>query len=168
MFQGDLSRVTFKQQTINDFAAENLAVFDLLLICDIMHHIPWELHKEILMDAGKTLKPGGYLYIVVPNYGSFWEGHYGIFWIPYLPKFLAKIYVRLWSKKPYALSEYQLVNQVTLEIYIINLPLKVHGWGNELFIQKVQNLSISGGTLGSAKKILRIIFLLAPICWSQL
>lgn len=61
MFQGDKSHVTFKQQTIKDFASENAASFDLLITCDIMHHIPWELHKEILTDAGKTLKPGGYL-----------------------------------------------------------------------------------------------------------
>lgn len=61
LYQGDPSRVTFKQQTIKDFATENLASFDLLVICDIMHHIPWELHKEILRDAGKVLKPGGYL-----------------------------------------------------------------------------------------------------------
>jgi 2-polyprenyl-3-methyl-5-hydroxy-6-metoxy-1,4-benzoquinol methylase len=61
LFQGDSSRVTFKQQTIKDFAPENLASFDMLVIADIMHHIPWELHKEILADAGKVLKPGGYL-----------------------------------------------------------------------------------------------------------
>ncbi len=61
MFQGDFSRVTFKQQAIHDFAAENPSFFDLLLVCDILHHIPWELHKDILINAGKTLKPGGYL-----------------------------------------------------------------------------------------------------------
>ncbi len=61
MFTGDSSRVTFKQQAINDFAVEHSGVFDLLLVCDIMHHIPWELHREILMDAKKTLKPGSYL-----------------------------------------------------------------------------------------------------------
>jgi 2-polyprenyl-3-methyl-5-hydroxy-6-metoxy-1,4-benzoquinol methylase len=61
MFQGDRKRVVFKQQTIKDFAAENIASFDLLVINDVMHHIPWELHKEILTDAAITLKPGGHL-----------------------------------------------------------------------------------------------------------
>jgi len=61
LFQGDHSRVIFKQQAIRDFAAENEAKFDLLLILDTLHHIPWELHREILLDAKKTLKPGGYL-----------------------------------------------------------------------------------------------------------
>lgn len=61
MFQGDSSRVIFKQQNIKNFASENLASFDFLVISDVMHHIPWEHHKEILMDARKALKPGGYL-----------------------------------------------------------------------------------------------------------
>ena len=61
MFQGDQKRVTFKQQTIKEFAVENIASIDLLVINDVMHHIPWELHKEILTDASKALKPGGYL-----------------------------------------------------------------------------------------------------------
>ena len=61
MFQGDLSRVTFKQETIQNFAEYNATSFDLLVICDVMHHIPREQHEEILMDAGKTLQPGGYL-----------------------------------------------------------------------------------------------------------
>ncbi|MEK9146997.1 MAG: class I SAM-dependent methyltransferase [Patescibacteria group bacterium] len=154
-----LKRSGFSQKVVKNAEGESLPykdnTFDVVASLYTLEHV--RDVKKVLSESTRVLKPGGYLYIVVPNYGSFWEGHYGIFWIPYLPKFLAKIYVRLWSKKPYALSEYQLVNQVTLERYIINLPLKVHGWGNELFIQKVQNLSISGGTLGSAKKILRIL-----------
>ena len=61
LFKGDPTRVTFKQQSIKDFAPGNLETFDLLIMSDIMHHIPWEFHKEILTDAGKVLKPGGYL-----------------------------------------------------------------------------------------------------------
>jgi 2-polyprenyl-3-methyl-5-hydroxy-6-metoxy-1,4-benzoquinol methylase len=61
MFNGDEKRVTFKQQPIKEFAAEHIECFDLLVINDVMHHIPWELHQEILEDARKTLKPDGYL-----------------------------------------------------------------------------------------------------------
>lgn len=61
LFQGDSSRVTFKQQAIQEFAPENIASFDMLIIADIMHHIPWELHKDVLENAGRVLKPGGFL-----------------------------------------------------------------------------------------------------------
>ena len=61
MFKGDSSRVAFKQITIQDFAKDNVASFDLLVVCDVMHHIPLEYHKEILTAARMTLKPGGAL-----------------------------------------------------------------------------------------------------------
>lgn len=61
MFQGDATRVTFKQQAIKEFAPEHSGAFDLLIICDVLHHIPWDLHEEILADARKVLKVGGFL-----------------------------------------------------------------------------------------------------------
>jgi 2-polyprenyl-3-methyl-5-hydroxy-6-metoxy-1,4-benzoquinol methylase len=70
MFQGDRQRVLFKQQDIKDFAAGNAGTFDLLIINDVMHHIPWKLHSEILTYAGRTLKPGGYLVL------KDWERNY--------------------------------------------------------------------------------------------
>lgn len=63
MFQGDLSRVKFKQQPIKDMVIENSQSFDLLIISDVMHHVPWELHRELLTDAKQSLKSGGYLVI---------------------------------------------------------------------------------------------------------
>ena len=60
LFRGDSARVTFKRQTIQDFAPENLASFDMLVVADIMHHIPWEYHKEVLLAAATVLRPGGY------------------------------------------------------------------------------------------------------------
>ena len=61
MFRGDTSRVTFSQQTIKDFVAENPSSFDLLLISDVIHHVPPEMHKEFLTEARNALKPRGYL-----------------------------------------------------------------------------------------------------------
>ncbi len=61
MFQGEDNKVTFKQQTIQDFAVDNCAKFELIVISDVMHHVPWEMHSELLSDAKTVLKPGGYL-----------------------------------------------------------------------------------------------------------
>lgn len=61
LFHGDRTRVTFKHGTIQDFAIEHKEQFDLLVVCDVMHHIPWRLHRDILTHARMTLRPGGYL-----------------------------------------------------------------------------------------------------------
>lgn len=154
-----LKRSGFSKNIIKNSTGEKLPykdnTFDIVVSLYTLEHV--QDVKKVLFESTRVLKPGGHLYCVVPNYGSFWEGHYGILWIPYLPKAFAKLYVRLWGKAPYALSEYQLISQLTLEKHIKNLPIEVLGWGNDLFIKKVQSLSISGGTMGSAKKILEIL-----------
>ena len=59
LYCGDRERVTFNQQTIHDLVAGNPASFDLILISDVIHHVPWELHEQLLTDAAKGLEPGG-------------------------------------------------------------------------------------------------------------
>ena len=61
MYQGDTQRVVFKQQDIKDFAAENPASFDLIIINDVMHHLPWDMHEPILEYVKSALKSGGHL-----------------------------------------------------------------------------------------------------------
>ncbi|HTY98582.1 MAG TPA: class I SAM-dependent methyltransferase, partial [Rhodocyclaceae bacterium] len=61
LFQGDRTRVNFRQVTVQDFAVGHRQRFDLLVACDVMHHIPWNLHREILSHARMALKPGGNL-----------------------------------------------------------------------------------------------------------
>lgn len=154
-----LKRSGFSANLIKNSTGEKLPfkdnTFDAVVSLYTLEHV--QDVGKVLSESVRVLKRGGYLYCVVPNYGSFWEGHYGILWIPYLPKKLAKIYVSLWGKSPKALNEYQLVNQFTLEKHLKSLPLKVENWGNDLFIKKVQSLSISGGTMESAKKLLKFL-----------
>lgn len=59
LFRGDRSRVTFHHYTLHDFVAEHPAEFDLVLIADVLHHAPWPLHRQLLMDAKAALAPGG-------------------------------------------------------------------------------------------------------------
>ncbi len=60
-FRGDRRRVTFHQQTIEMFSSTHSGQFDLVVICDVMHHIPWDMHKNFLQHVHEVLKPGGYL-----------------------------------------------------------------------------------------------------------
>lgn len=142
--QGVGEKIPFKKDT-----------FDVVVSLYTLEHV--QNVEKVIKESLRVLKPGGYIYMVIPNYGSFWEGHYGILWIPYLPKPIAKLYVRLWSKDPKALEEYKFVNQISLEKLLKDLPVEIKSWGNSQFTNQVLSLNLSGGTLGSAKRLLVIL-----------
>jgi SAM-dependent methyltransferase len=59
LFDGPRDRVQFRCMTAAALAAESPAAFDLVLIFDVLHHVPWDLHEAILADARTLLAPGG-------------------------------------------------------------------------------------------------------------
>jgi ubiquinone/menaquinone biosynthesis C-methylase UbiE len=80
-------------------------VFDVVYSTNVLEHVqdPW----TVLQEAFRVLKPGGYLQFIFPNYGSVWEGHYCIPWLPYTPRWLGKLYVRLLGHDPSFLDTLQ-------------------------------------------------------------
>ncbi len=53
--------MSFRQETIKDFASKNPERFDLVIIVDVLHHMPPEMYIEFLSDTKKSLKKGGVL-----------------------------------------------------------------------------------------------------------
>lgn len=80
-------------------------VFEVVYSTNVLEHVqdPMTVLKEVL----RVLKPGGYLQFIFPNYGSIWEGHYNVPWLPYAPRWLGKIYIRLLGRDPYFLDAIQ-------------------------------------------------------------
>ena len=72
--------------------------FDFVFSSTALEHT--EDPERVLDESLRVLKPGGCLHFVFPNYGSFFEGHYALPWIPYLPHWLARLWVRLWGRDP--------------------------------------------------------------------
>lgn len=58
LFRGDHGRVSFLCDTVQNFAKSNANRFDLVIISDVLHHIPWHLHKEVLLSVTSVMKPG--------------------------------------------------------------------------------------------------------------
>ena len=59
LFSGDASRVEFRQAFAEDVVAEQPATFDLVILADVIHHVPL-LHRRSLLDsARRALAPGG-------------------------------------------------------------------------------------------------------------
>lgn len=122
--------------------------------------------QEVLKECIRVLKPGGYLYFSFPNYGSWWEGHYAILWIPYMPKWIAKIYVRLLGRNPAFLDHLQLINYRDLKQWIEELGEKVEtvGLGQDVWEKRLHTLAFSEwAQLGRLKKWTRILHRLGLI-----
>jgi ubiquinone/menaquinone biosynthesis C-methylase UbiE len=67
--------------------------FDLITMNQVLEHVQ-DVNK-VLMEALRVLKSGGVLLFNTPNYLSFYEPHYKVFWLPLFPRTMARIYLRL-------------------------------------------------------------------------
>jgi len=102
------------------FASESM---DLVCSFTVFEHVA--APPAVLAEAVRVLKPGGHLHFTFPNYGSWWEGHYAILWIPHIAKPLAKLYVRLLGRSPDFLNHLQLIDYRRLMKYLAPLREQV-------------------------------------------
>jgi 2-polyprenyl-6-hydroxyphenyl methylase/3-demethylubiquinone-9 3-methyltransferase len=78
LYRGERSRVRFQQISVQEFAAVDPGSVDLVVICDVMHHIPWHQHHEILRAAARALRANGVLVVkewVRDGSGAYWLGY---------------------------------------------------------------------------------------------
>jgi SAM-dependent methyltransferase len=59
LYRGPRERVRFMQCTVQDIAASQPAAFDLVILSDVMHHVPAELRQGLLDSIRVALAPGG-------------------------------------------------------------------------------------------------------------
>ncbi|MGO9815434.1 MAG: class I SAM-dependent methyltransferase [Isosphaeraceae bacterium] len=83
--------------------------FDVVVSFQVLEHVADP--ARCLAEAVRVLRPGGRLFMDMPNHFSWTEGHFGLFWPPLLAlsKPLASLYVRLLGRNPGFLKELNLV-----------------------------------------------------------
>jgi 2-polyprenyl-3-methyl-5-hydroxy-6-metoxy-1,4-benzoquinol methylase len=59
LFAGDTSRVTFKQTHVSDIARSQPGSFDLVVMCDVLHHVPLTERMALIANIHQTIKLGG-------------------------------------------------------------------------------------------------------------
>jgi SAM-dependent methyltransferase len=75
------------------------ATFDLVVSNAVIEHV--RDVKKAFAEAVRVTKPGGILVMQMPNYDSFYEGHYRIPWLPYAlrTKSAARVWVgKVWKR----------------------------------------------------------------------
>ncbi|MFC7550081.1 class I SAM-dependent methyltransferase [Plantactinospora sp. GCM10030261] len=63
LFQGDRAHATFRSLPSSDLIAEGPAPFDLVVICDVLHHVPEPQRIPILRDADQLTAMDGLIAI---------------------------------------------------------------------------------------------------------
>lgn len=122
-------------------AAENLPFddnsFDFIYSTNVLEHV--QNPKLVLKESIRVLKPGGYLQFVIPNYFSFWEGHYGILWPCITSKLLAKLYAKIIGKNPAYVDTLQLITPQYLKKNLSEMKSKVEilSWGKDVFKKRL-------------------------------
>jgi len=59
LFGGNRSRVTFRNIPVEQLVAENPAAFDLVIICDVLHHVPVPARAAFLANCAACVAHGG-------------------------------------------------------------------------------------------------------------
>jgi len=113
------------------------AVFDLVCSFQVLEHT--REPERVLREALRVLRPGGFLYFVVPNYNSFWESHYGVLWLPRLNKRVGKLLLRLLGRSPDFLDTIRYITPRRLRAALerIEVPFEILSWGKETWRRRL-------------------------------
>lgn len=68
------------------------ASFDLVYCFSTLEHVASV--RGAVREMLRVTRPGGAVYVNAPSALACYEGHYKVFWLPLMPKFLARSYLR--------------------------------------------------------------------------
>jgi len=143
--------------------------FDVVWSTNVLEHVADP--ELVLAEAYRVLKPGGMAVIVVPNYGSFWEGHYGMLFPPFCPKWIFKIIVKVFGRDPAFVDTLQFVTYGKLKKWISSFAsgIELITTGQEIWEERLRTMQFSEwAELAKLKSIIKWIHrlrLLSLVLW---
>ncbi len=139
--------------------------FDIIYSTSVLEHVSEP--KKVIQEAIRVCKHGGLVQIIVPNYGSFYDGHYACFYLPYQPKWLWKLYTKYILRKDSFFIDtlrteinYFTVNK-WLSSYLDNNEIEVLTYGEEIFKERMNTLNFS--SWAGLYKVKRIVLFVQKI-----
>jgi ubiquinone/menaquinone biosynthesis C-methylase UbiE len=132
--------------------------FDIIHSSNVLEHVADP--EKTLAEAMRVLRPGGLLHIVVPNYGSWWEGHYGILWWPNLSRRMARFYTRLLGRDPNYVNTLNLIDHAQMKAWAdrFGRDIEILDWGWSTFEKRVRDQTTPNwGALAIAGRVVAIL-----------
>jgi SAM-dependent methyltransferase len=142
------------------------ARFDVVFSYYVFEHV--QDPARVLAEAIRVLKPGGLLLFVFPNYGSLWEGHYGVPWLPRAGRALARLWLRAWGRDPAYIDTLRRIDLPMLRGLLRGMEesAQVVSLGKETFIREVGGLRFTkAGTLDRVHAFLRAFEWTGALPW---
>lgn len=141
----DIPEEVYIKGTANNLPFENSS-FDAVTMWNVLEHIKY--YKRTLKETYRVLKPGGDLYVICPNYFAFRkEAHYLVPWIPFMPKYIGKYYLRLLNKNSSFYEEYIYHrNNWSLLFSFFKTNFRLFSIQKSNYIEKIKNPEKIGNT----------------------
>lgn len=115
--------------------------FDLIFSSTVLEHT--QDPSKVLHEALRVLKRDGAMQFVYPNYGSFFDGHYVIPWIPYMSHPFARIWVRCFGRDPSFIDTLQFTNYFKTRKWLRGRDdLTILTYGEEIFRERMLTVGI--------------------------
>lgn len=138
------------------------ASFDVVYSTNVLEHT--DRPAVVLNESLRVLRPGGILQFVFPSYGSYYDGHYGVFHPPVLWKRFFPWYVhRIWGRDPaFARTLRTELNvcwtQRTVRELARSHRFQVLGLGQNIFRERMISLNFGAwANLGRLKRVLILL-----------
>ncbi len=156
----DLKKDFLKRENVEFFnaPAEKLpfkdGFFDLIVCKTVLEHVA-DVNKTI-QEMSRVLKKEGTIYIECPNYLWIKEGHYNVYMMPMMPKWLFSIYLRLAGKNPSFLKHLKYITPFRITRELHKRGLRCRNISEELVKDVLEGKSTVAPTHPILQKVINI------------
>ena len=128
--------------------------FDIVICNSVIEHVADV--SVVISEMMRVLKSGGFIYLSTPNYLFPFEAHYKILFPPLLPRFLAKIDLRLRGRNPSFIRNINYITTFRIFSELKKFNVKIENLG----VKKLEKSRILRGQ-SFFKKMLRKFLIIA-------
>lgn len=136
--------------------------FDVVYSTNVLEHVSDPV--QVINEAIRVCRPGGVIQIVVPNYGSFFDGHYACWYLPYQPKWFWKWYLKNILHRDPGFADTLRISinyfylKKVLSPFVVSGKVQTLGYGEDVFKERMVHLNFTPWAgLTKISKILQLM-----------